>query len=1112
MVICENLNCTLNTFENKKSVYSYYKTYPMKPLYNLLFFWFVAISLTASAQTDSSAFLSRAVSSLAKQPATEKVYLHLDKPNYFFGDTIWYKAYTVIGAHHQLSALSGVLYVELINPKDSILSRQTLRLVSGIGWGEFALPHSYKPGSYHIRAYTNWMRNAGPEYFYNQRIQIGGLQSLLTQGKHTVAANPDVQFFPEGGQLVNGVRCRVAVKAVNANGLGEDIKGTIADNDGNVVADFATEHLGMGVFAFIPQSGKTYKAKIDGPGEAGFTVDLPKAQDKGFTLSLNNSQPDSIFVKVAVNDNTFNQQKNSTFYIAAQSGGKIYYASKGKLDGMVYAAKVEKSRFPTGIVQFTLFSQSGEPVAERIAFIQNADTLKLNIATSTANYTTRQPVKISLDAKDNNNSPIRGSFSVAVINESRTGLDETAESTIMNNLLLTSDLKGYIEEPNYYFTNVNDETKADLDILMLTQGYRRFEWKQVLDDANPIIAYQPERSLELTGTLKTPAGKVVPNGKITLAAMHANLLIDTVTDVNGNFKFTNLNLPDTAKIVLRARKQHNGSNVAIYVKQQDYPAVIKSKINTDTAARLTPEMLKNLTEYQAMSKQDSLKNGQQLKEVVIKDKPIAKPDIYNHYGTALEYDADMKRLNREFVNIKDGLALLIPGASFLNGKIMYENHSVTLVIDGFKHGADDLDLESPGELDNIRMISKTFTTPAMLMINTKRYEGTDTSSTVLKQVTIRDKRVVKPGINNRYGADLPYTISGDKLRQFGSLVQGLQVTLPLALYVNGKFIASKKPYKNIPLYVVIDDKLVAQSELDRISPDEVEDVKILEGGAYKTLYGIIGDAHHNVGVGIFNPDGDDYIIDVTTKQYAGTDTVSTIKLKQVNINTKKAQKVPELTHSDNLNGPGNADQVIMGDVLDGCLMLSDCLDGRLTGVRFVGRQGDPRYAYLARSSGRSLEHSVPMVVIVDGLILEGHQLDYLNPKDVYSIEVLRSGAYLAVYGSNAPGGALVITTKRGGENSYVTSETPAGLITYPIKGFYMARTFYSPKYNGAKSNLQRPDMRSTIYWNPNIITDKDGKATFEYFNADAKGTYRVVVEGIDDNGNLGRQVYRYKVE
>src|SRR6185312_9956953 len=153
---------------------------------------------------------------------------------------------------------------------------------------------------------------------------------------------------------------------------------------------------------------------------------------------------------------------------------------------------------------------------ERIAFIQNNDTLKLDIKSNLTVYTTRQPVKISLDALDNTNKPITGSFSVAVINESRVGVDENAESTIVNNLLLTSELTGNIEQPNYYFTNSSNQTAADLDVLMLTQGCHRFEWKQVLSNAAPMIAFRPEKSLELAGTLKTPSGKPVPNGKITL--------------------------------------------------------------------------------------------------------------------------------------------------------------------------------------------------------------------------------------------------------------------------------------------------------------------------------------------------------------------------------------------------------------------------------------------------------------------------------------------------------------------------------------------------------------------------------------------------------------------
>ncbi|HEY4196332.1 MAG TPA: TonB-dependent receptor plug domain-containing protein [Mucilaginibacter sp.] len=894
----------------------------------------------------------------------EKVYLHLDKPGgYFLNDTVWYKAYTVAG-NHQLSDLSGVLHVELINPKDSVIARQTLRLISGVAWSNIPLPRTLKQGSYRIRAYTNWMRNF-PGSFYDQNIRIGGIAPVLS--KPTAAKAPDVQFFPEAGQLVDGVRSRVAVKSVGTNGLGEDIKGEIEDNEGNVVADFATQHLGMGVFALVPEAGKSYKAKITIPGEAVFTVDLPRAQTTGYTLTIGNNEKDSLYIKVAVNEKTLSEQKDHIFYILAQNNNKVYYTSQGKLENLVYSAEVEKDRFPTGITQFTLFSQNGEPLAERISFIQGDDLMKLNISSANQTYATRQKVKIDINTTDSTNNPATGSFSVAVINETRNGADENSESTILNNLLLTSDLKGYIEQPNYYFTNNSEQKQADLDMLMLTQGYRRFEWKQVLSNDQPEPVYKPEQSLELAGVLKTSGGKAVANGKVTFVAVRDKSALDTTTDINGNFKFSDIDLPDTGKIVLQARNEHNGSNVAIYVKQHDYPAITKT-INVDISDRsatveLTPEMKKNIVAYQAQLKEDSIENSRHLKGVVIKAKRLPKPDRYNNYGATLEYDADVKRLAAEFLNITDGLVYLIPG---LKGgpHQFYEEGPVKVIIDGLVRKTDDLNFYSPQEVENIRLVSATGLTPPTLIL--------------------------------------------------------------------------------------------------------------------------------------------------TTKRYAGTDTTAAIKLKEVKINAIKTNNKPELTHSTNLNGPGNADQVIMSDKLEGCINLTDCLQGRVLGVTF-GKDGTP---YNTRAQGH-LSGTPAMVLIVDGVLMSGSHLNNLNAHDIYSIEVLRSGGNLAIYGSNAPGGALIITTKRGTEgsdNNYMTSVAPAGLITYPFKGYHKAKTFYSPVYTHAKTDTDPLDLRSTIYWNPNVVTDKDGNASFEYFNADTKGTYRVVVEGIDDNGNLGRQVYRYKVE
>jgi hypothetical protein len=153
------------------------------------------------------------------------------------------------------------------------------------------------------------------------------LQTL--QALKAIAQKPDVQFFPGGGELVNGIRSRVAIKAINGKGLGVDVKGVIEDNEGNIVADFATRHLGMGVFAIIPQSGKTYKAKISAPGEAVYTIrSAVRRKMRATRLSVNNSRADSIFIKVAVNDKLLHSQtQGSAFHLLAQSAGKVYYSA-----------------------------------------------------------------------------------------------------------------------------------------------------------------------------------------------------------------------------------------------------------------------------------------------------------------------------------------------------------------------------------------------------------------------------------------------------------------------------------------------------------------------------------------------------------------------------------------------------------------------------------------------------------------------------------------------------------------------------------------------------------------------------------------------------------------
>ena len=1048
--------------------------------------------LLAFSQGDSS-FLAKATQKLQDHYTAnpvEKVYLHLAKPGYFIGDTIWFKAYTVIGDRHQLSALSKVLYCELINSHDSLIERQTLRLTSGITWSNFVIARSNKPGTYRIRAYTNWMRNQSSAYFFDQTIRLAGPQTV--QPASPAAVKPDVQFFPEGGQLVNGLRSKVGIKCLGADGLGLNVSGKIMDNNGGVVAMLKTQHLGMGVFALTPQAGKTYKAEIILSDSTRFSFDLPKASDEGFTLSVNNSDADSIYLRVSANDKAVQADQGAALYVMAQAGGRVYYTAQTRLTGTSFVTTISKDRFPTGIVQFTLFTQNGEPLNERLVFVQHDDLLHINLSTDAKTYAPAGKVKLAISAKGDSSKPVRGSFSLAVINESRLLTDEEAEVTILDHLLLCSDLRGFIERPNYYFTDINDQKRADLDMLMLTQGYRRFDWqKLLLENKQYSPLYKPETGIALSGTLKTPAGKPVANGRLTLAAPHEGFFADTTTDAYGNFSFTDLPLSDTSKIILRARKQNNGSNVAIYVKQPDFPGL--PEINrAEPKPKLTDTLQggSGIKDNIVLQQNDSLHQLHQLNEVVIKDKAAAKPDQYNGYGTTYEFDVDMKKLNKDAVDLPEILGYAIPGLSFSGNRFTYDFKPVAVNIDELPRSANDVRFFKPGEIQSIRLIDGTAMHPATLMITTKKYAGTDTTAMVkLKEVVIKDKRTPKPDQFNHYGTRFEFMVDVDRLTKeyYADTQNGILMLVPGLNRSDDKWYYGvkdpKKPEKNQVKRIVIDGFDRSIADLNYYSGKEIESIRVIDGGVLP---------------------GDNPIIVVTTRRYAGTDTAATVKLKEVQVISKVSKK-PDLSGSANLHGGGNADQVLMGNDFTACNTLEDCLNGKLLGVMF--RDGKP---YNMRRQNH-LSAVAPMAIILDGAPLQDFSVNDINPNDVYSIEVLRSAAGSAIYGSSAPNGALIITTRRGNDPKYQTSEAPSGLILYAYRGYHKARVFYSPRYEHQSTPDHPYDARTTIYWTPNILTDKDGNASLEFFNADTRGTYRVVIEGIDDEGKIGRSVYRYVV-
>ncbi|MEO6981274.1 MAG: hypothetical protein ABI113_22965, partial [Mucilaginibacter sp.] len=239
---------------------------------------------------------------------TEQAYLHFDKPYYAAGDTMYFKAYVTVGERHELSALSGVLHIDLVNTQNKVDQSLLLKISGGVCWGDFALPDSLPKGEYRVRAYTKWMLNDGDGAVYKQTVPVGSaLQTKVPESgaRQPVTGKPELQFFPEGGALISGVKSKIAFKAIGFNGLGLDVKGTITDNNGNTVTTFASTHLGMGYIDITPEAGKIYKANVTFADGSQNTIDVPLPLQQGITLAVDNDSLQKATVFVNMNKSYF---------------------------------------------------------------------------------------------------------------------------------------------------------------------------------------------------------------------------------------------------------------------------------------------------------------------------------------------------------------------------------------------------------------------------------------------------------------------------------------------------------------------------------------------------------------------------------------------------------------------------------------------------------------------------------------------------------------------------------------------------------------------------------------------------------------------------------------
>jgi hypothetical protein len=609
----------------------------------LLLCFLVPLSF-ANAQTASSfnSLLSK-VKQYDKDFPREKVHLHFDKPYYALGDTVWFEAYVVNGANNIPSDKSRILHVELIDSKDSICKALQLPVNIGFAAGDITLTDSLlREGNYHIRAYTNWMRNFGEDYFFNKPINVvnpfpqsanpaiskSNQAGNLRSGTGVIRIGYDVQFFPEGGELVNGLRLTVAFKAVSASGRGVAISGKLLDAQNNPVLDFKTAHAGMGSFMFTPEKGKNYIAAVQLPDGTTKNIALPKALESGYIITADNSNPDSLTVTLLASPELINKEE---MVLMPLSNGEPLFFYKTNFPDKRVNITAPRSKLPGGMLQFTLFNSKNEPVAERLVF-NSYQKANLGLTDLKPLYQKRGKTEIELQATDGAGNAVIGSFSMAVINADDVAGNEQTETTIFSNLLLTSDLKGHIETPNYYFTDPSATKNKELDNLLLTQGYRRFIWKDLADANNPPITYPAENAITVGGTVTRNNGSAVAGVQVLLfPKQNAGRLLDTVTNAQGHYLFK---LPDgviDTRYVIQAKEK----GLQIFnIKPDSYQAAAITPLPVlyaDTTTAVDNYIKATAQSLTASGKNINFNKVRYLKEVEVKDyRPKNKLDINSH--------------------------------------------------------------------------------------------------------------------------------------------------------------------------------------------------------------------------------------------------------------------------------------------------------------------------------------------------------------------------------------------------------------------------------------------------------------------------------------------------
>ncbi|HTN06791.1 hypothetical protein [Agriterribacter sp.] len=563
--------------------------------YKLTFF-FLFILLQAHAQNAANDSLQQQFNRYTQNAFSEKVYVHTDRNFYITGEIMWFKAYVTDGMVNYPSNISKLAYADVIDRNNKIFLQTKIEIKNGNGNGSLYLPVNMPSGNYKIRSYTNWMKNAGAAFYFEKAFTVVNAQSTAGLITADTTAQYDIQFFPEGGNLVKKVESKVAFRMTDRNGRGVPaFTGVVVNETHDTIALFRPSRFGIGYFNFIPTDTHLYKAYISTPSGGTIVKNLPAASEEGYVMKLRKAGRGEVEV-IVYSPGTGNTTPAVQLFVHTR--GSVKNIQTKMIQNGSAHFMIAEDILGDGISHFTIFNSLRQPVCERLYFKTPSKHLLINAKANKPGYGRREKVTVSINSTDTDNISVPANMSLAVYRLD--SLQTSGQTDIFSYLWLSADLKGTVESPSWYFSGA-DGTAEAMDNLMLTHGWRKFEWADIQQNRLPSHTFLPEYTGHIiTGKITDSATrKPLPSVTVYLSVPgDRTQCYASTSDAGGNIRFYTREVYGPGEVIL----QPEVSFVSGYTIEINTPFQDQFSAKPLAALQLSAE-LKNAIEQNSVNAQ-----------------------------------------------------------------------------------------------------------------------------------------------------------------------------------------------------------------------------------------------------------------------------------------------------------------------------------------------------------------------------------------------------------------------------------------------------------------------------------------------------------------------------